>query len=146
MLAWRNFFLTMLRLARERETLRVVADQVGSPTWVRPVAQSAVEAIDWAGACPALDPGLYHLAAQGQTSWHGFAEAILETVADPARLARRVVPITTPEFPTPAKRPAYSVLDSQRLASCLERRGARGPGHWLAALDECASEVPSSST
>lgn len=139
-----NFLLTMLRLAREREELRVVADQIGSPTWVRPVAAFAAKCVVAEGATLrlAVDPGIYHLAANGQASWHQLATAILDGCPDPARKARRVIPITTAEYPTPAKRPAYSVLavgkiegalrleipDWQtQLAGCLAERTAEGP-------------------
>ena len=115
-----NFLRTMLRLARERDELRVVADQVGAPTWSRMLAEAtaAILAPFRAGngwEIPREVSGVYHLAARGSTSWHGFAEAIL--AADPARAeqrARRVVPIASEEYPTPAPRPRYSVLNSER--------------------------------
>lgn len=95
-----NFVLSMLRLARERGEVRVVADQIGSPTWTGHLAPALVRLLELAA------PGTYHLTGSGATSWHGFAEAILEE----AGLAIPVVPITTDEYPTPAHRPAYSVL------------------------------------
>lgn len=127
-----NFARTMLRLAREREELRVVADQVGAPTWARAIAAGTAQIVgaalrsgDGAQAWTAEHAGVYHLASAGETSWHGFAEAVL--AADPARdeqRARRVVPIATTDFPTPARRPANSRLDSGRAA---ERLGVRIP-------------------
>ena len=134
-----NFLLTMLRLARERDELRVVADQIGSPTWVRPVSEVTAQCVstNTAGAGLAIDSGVYHLTAGGQTSWHGFASAILDSTTGEPRRATRVVAITTAEFPTPAKRPAYSVLGlckiqsalgieildwHRQLAACLEER------------------------
>lgn len=119
-----NFLRTMLRLARERDELRVVADQVGAPTWARLIAAASAQVVGAALASPAgalawtaERGGVVHLTAGGSTSWHGFAEAIL--AGDPRRVeqrAARVTPITTAEYPTPARRPANSVLDNARLA------------------------------
>lgn len=133
----KNFFLTMLRLARERAELRVVADQVGAPTWVRPLAAAAVGALDFqpSGITTAVAPGLYHLSAGGQTSWHGFAAAILADVADPDRRATAVRAITTAEYPTPATRPAFSVLDNTRFV----QTGRPPLADWQAMLHEAAS-------
>ncbi len=117
-----NFLLTMLRLAREREELRVVSDQIGSPTWVRPVADITARCVSMTGASATLtiDSGIYHLTAAGQTSWHGFASAILDSTRDEPRRATRVTAITTAEFPTPAKRPAFSVLGLSKIQSALD--------------------------
>lgn len=127
-----NFARTMLRLARERDELRVVADQIGAPTWARSIAAAtaqvvgaALRATEGAGAWLGARAGVYHLTASGATSWHGFAEAVL--AADPARAehrAQRVVPIATADFPTPARRPANSRLDCTRA---VERLGVRIP-------------------
>ncbi|HAW12100.1 MAG: dTDP-4-dehydrorhamnose reductase [Candidatus Dormibacteria bacterium] len=95
-----NFVLTMLRLARERAALRVVADQWGSPTWTGHLAPALVRLVERG------EPGTYHLTNSGTTSWHGFAEAI---VAE-AGLSVPVEAIQTADYPTPAPRPAYSVL------------------------------------
>jgi dTDP-4-dehydrorhamnose reductase len=139
-----NFYLTMLRLARERDELRVVADQIGAPTWVRPLADHALKAVHREGSriSAAIEPGLYHLTAGGQTSWHGFAEAILAAVADPARRAKRVHAIATAAFPTPAARPAFSVLSNAKLAAAL---GA-DMDDWATALTQCACEWTAPST
>ena len=117
----KNFLLTMLRLAAERDELRVVADQVGAPTSVALIAQATrVAIVAWLAALPrerqALE-GTYHVVASGQTSWHGFAQAIVDAAASTGLLARRpaVVPIATSDFPTPARRPAYSVLDNRKF-------------------------------
>lgn len=127
-----NFVRTMLRLARERDELRVVADQVGAPTWARAIAAATAQVVGAALRAPGgaaewtrARAGVYHLTAAGCTSWFEFAEAVL--AADPARAeqrARRVVPIATADFPTPARRPANSRLDSGRAA---ERLGVRIP-------------------
>ena len=115
-----NFFLTMLRLAREREELRVVADQIGSPTWVETLADFTRSAVDAQGQLAIAD-GIYHVSANGRTSWHAFAEAIFATIPDPSRPLKRVVPISTAEFPTPAKRPAFSVLSNQKIEFATKR-------------------------
>lgn len=97
-----NFVSTIMRLAREREELRVVNDQLGQPTWARDVAVAVIRLIN-----SAAPHGTWHATSQGQTSWHGFAEAILAGLGlDP----NRVTPITTAEFSSAATRPAYSVL------------------------------------
>jgi dTDP-4-dehydrorhamnose reductase len=111
-----NFLRTMLRLARERTELRVVNDQVGAPTWSRSVAEATAEIVGYElsrGEEPGGGlSGLYHVAAAGSTTWYEFARCILE--GDPRReeqICRAVVPIRSAEYPTPARRPAYSVLD-----------------------------------
>lgn len=109
----RNFLLTMLRLAKERDELRVVADQVGTPTsavLIADVTAKILQAQD-------RPSGLWHLTATGSTSWHGFADAIIAQAFEAGLIDRRpgVVPITTADFPTPARRPAYSCLDTGRL-------------------------------
>lgn len=108
-----NFMRTMLRLGTERDELRVVADQVGSPTPAALIADVTAQAI----ARSAPTTGIFHLTAEGQTSWHGFAEAIFESAQRHGLLDRlpRVLPITTADYPTPARRPAFSGLDTTAL-------------------------------
>ena len=108
-----NFLCTMLRLAGERDELRVVADQLGSPTPAWLIAD-VTAAILRRGL---VETGVRHLVSAGQTSWHGFADAIMDEALARGLIARkpRMIPITTAEFPTPARRPAYSVLDCSRL-------------------------------
>jgi dTDP-4-dehydrorhamnose reductase len=127
-----NFMLTMQRLAREREKLRVVGDQLGCPTWSRMIAETTALALKQvlAGADRSAYNGDYHLAAFGQTSWHGFASRIIELMPEAERKCRVVEPITTPEYPTPAKRPANSVLDCGKLQKTF---GLRLP-HWETSL------------
>jgi dTDP-4-dehydrorhamnose reductase len=112
-----NFMLTMQRLAREREKLRVVGDQLGCPTWSRMIAETTALALKQilAGADRSAYSGEYHLAAGGQASWHEFASRIIEGMPETERKCRAVERITTAEYPTPAKRPAYSVLDCGKL-------------------------------
>ncbi|KAF1689599.1 dTDP-4-dehydrorhamnose reductase [Pseudoxanthomonas taiwanensis] len=111
-----NFLRTMLRLGAEREELRVVADQVGTPTPAALIADVPAVALRRALAGPAV-AGLWHLVAAGQTSWHGFAEAIFAEAVAAGLLPRapRVLPITTAGYPTRTRRPAYSCLDTTRL-------------------------------
>ncbi|HTL55086.1 MAG TPA: dTDP-4-dehydrorhamnose reductase [Candidatus Limnocylindrales bacterium] len=112
-----NFMLTMMRLAREREKLRVVQDQVGSPTWSRMIAETTALALKQVLQAP--DPaslsGVYHLAASGQTSWHGFAQAIIDLMSAEGKKCATIEPITTADYPLPAKRPAFSVLSCEKL-------------------------------
>ena len=98
-----NFVLTMLRLAGEREQLRVVADQRGVPTWTGHLAPAMLRLLDVG------PPGTYHLTNGGESTWYEFAEATLRARG----LTAEVVPITTAEYPTRAARPAYSVLDNR---------------------------------
>ena len=109
----RNFLLTMLRLANERDELRVVADQIGAPTPAAWIADATAEIIRRG----VMASGTWHLVADGETSWHGFAEAIVDEAHALGLIARkpRVVAIPTADYPTPARRPAYSVLDTTRL-------------------------------
>ena len=108
----KNFLLTIRRLAAERDELRIVADQIGVPNWCRTLAEATVR-IAGAGPAPLADrAGLYHLSATGAASWHDFARAIVGDVATP-----RIVPIATAEYPLPARRPAYGVLDTARFES-----------------------------
>ena len=109
----KNFLLTMLRLAGERDELRVVADQLGTPTSAAWIADATAELLRHG----VTDAGTWHLVASGETSWHGFASAIMEDAHALGLLARMptVTPITTADFPTPAMRPANSVLDTTRL-------------------------------
>jgi dTDP-4-dehydrorhamnose reductase len=127
-----NFMLTMQRLAREREKLRVVRDQVGCPTWSRMIAETTALALQQVTARKDRSGfnGAYHLAAGGVTSWHGFASRIIELMPEADRKCREVEGITTAEYPTPSKRPAYSVLDCTKLEKTF---GLRLPD-WEASL------------
>ena len=112
-----NFLRTMLRVGAEREELRVVADQVGTPTPAALIAEVTATALSavLAGQAPAA--GTWNLVATGRTTWHGFAEAIFAAAVAHGLLPRapRVLPITTADYPTPAQRPAYSCLDTSAL-------------------------------
>ncbi|MCC7003752.1 MAG: dTDP-4-dehydrorhamnose reductase [Gemmatimonadaceae bacterium] len=113
-----NFLKTMLRLAGERDTLRVVADQFGAPSSVEmlgAVTRTVLEAVS-RGATPW---GVYHCAPQGSVSWHGYAQFVLQEARARGAVLRAgpddVIPITTAEYPTPARRPANSRLDTTKL-------------------------------
>ncbi len=125
-----NFLLTTLRLFAEREEVRVVDDQVGAPTTARFVAEATLRVVE--ARPPADRCGVYHLTAGGTTSWCGFARRILELDRRPAKRCRRVVPIRTSDYPTPARRPPWSVLDCTRIRSVF----GIGQRPWDALLAE----------
>lgn len=142
----RNFLLTILRLASQRTELRIVEDQLGAPTWCRHVASVACDALRNCMATPQGRAqwreqwsGTYHLSAQGETSWYGFAEEILRTwhgghmPATPRLLAQ-----TAAEYGAPAARPHYSVLDNAKL----QRTFAIQPIGWMESLHQCMAEMP----
>jgi len=118
----RNFLLTVKRLAAERDELRIVADQIGAPTWSRTIADTTAHIVarlqpratqglacdSWHAAA-----GIYHLTAQGSTSWHGFTEAIVAHSSTPKKPV--VTPIATEEYPLPARRPKNSILSCAKL-------------------------------
>jgi dTDP-4-dehydrorhamnose reductase len=125
----KNFMRTMLRLAAERDELRVVADQVGTPTPAALIADVTAAVLDR----PYVRSGLWHLTAAGETTWHGFAEAIVAAAHGQGQLSRmpQIVPIATSDYPTPAKRPTYSRLD---IAS-IEADFTMALPDWQAGLD-----------
>ncbi|ODR95890.1 hypothetical protein AUC70_03265 [Methyloceanibacter stevinii] len=113
-----NFVKTMLRIAREREQIKVVDDQFGNPTFAGDLARAILALVrQWqSGAWPAQGFGTFHLAGEGVTTWCGFARAIFEEARPKLERVPEIRAITTAEYPTPAKRPPYSVLDCGRLA------------------------------
>ena len=134
----KNFLNTIKRVGAQRPELTIVDDQIGAPTWSREIARATAQAIDSYLSRP--DPeqinGIYHMTAQGQTSWFGFAQAaakcgLFAGLAHPPALRA----ITSAEFPTPAKRPMYSVLSNAKL---LKQFGIRLPD-WNLSLRECLS-------
>jgi dTDP-4-dehydrorhamnose reductase len=140
----RNFMRTMLRLAAQRDALSVVSDQIGAPTSARAIAQWTAHAVRQAmaeRANGAFDSGLFHLTASGQTSWHGFATRIIEAarvaLGDEAILTRRIEPIASSQYPTPARRPANSLLDN----TAFERRFGLWRQPWDAALEGVLDDV-----
>lgn len=146
-----NFVKTMLRLGAEREEIRVVADQVGSPTWARDLAGAiagfSVRCLNLASPSLAqleaqVSPpvwGIYHYTNSGVASWYDFAVAIFEeaqALGFPLKV-QRVVPITTADYPTPARRPAYSVLSTQKTTALLGNL----PPHWRVSLRQMLTEL-----
>lgn len=123
-----NFLRTMLRLGADRDELRVVCDQVGCPTPSWLIAETTTRLL--ATATPAA--GTFHAVTRGSTSWHGFAEAIFEEAGQRGLIPGRprIVPIATAEYPTPAARPAFSVLDPSKIEQAV---GGRMPD-WRSAL------------
>jgi dTDP-4-dehydrorhamnose reductase len=136
----KNFLLTMLRLAQERDELRIVADQHGSPTWSGTIADSTAAVVAKSIQAPDANDwlrqhsGIYHLTCQGQTTWHGFTQAIVAATMTGKKPV--LTPIATQDYPLPAKRPAYSVMSGEKfirnfldlpswenaLASCLQKK------------------------
>ena len=138
----KNFLKTILRLANEKEEIRIVNDQIGAPTWCGNLAQKTTEILEWllrrSPSSETIIPeelsGIYHLTCGGQTSWHGFAEAILQKSA--LEKTPKLIPIPTEEYPTPAKRPLNSVLSNQKLEQVMGIRQT----HWETALKTCLEQ------
>lgn len=130
-----NFMRTMLRIMRAKGAVRVVADQVGTPTAARPFAEAL-----WTVASRPEISGIHHWTDAGVASWYDFAVAIAEEAIAlgllPAEVA--VTPITTADYPTPARRPSYSVLDKRSLAAY-----GLFPLHWRKRLRSVLKEIPS---
>ena len=110
----KNFLTTMLNLGLEKESINVVDDQIGAPTWSRLVSEATAQIL-----CQNLNGkwGIYHLTAAGQTTWHDFAEAIFDQCTHISR--PEIVKIPTSSYPTPAKRPKYSVLSNAKIAKAF---------------------------
>lgn len=129
----RNFLLTMQRLLQEKPELRVVADQIGAPTWAGTIADSTRQLIQHWQAGNAGAWGVYHLTAQGETSWFGFAQAIGEQLKAQGKPCANLLPIASSEYPTPARRPLNSRLDCSRL----QREWNVSQPDWHQALIDC---------
>jgi dTDP-4-dehydrorhamnose reductase len=112
-----NFVKTMLRLGAERETLSVVADQHGAPTSAEDMAETLLAVMARLIRDPDAPTGVYHVANSGETTWFGVAEAVFEAAAARGRKTPRLVPITTADYPTPARRPPNSRLSGDKLAA-----------------------------
>ena len=111
-----NFVKTMLKLGREKDTLRVVSDQFGCPTIAADLAEAILELVRQAEKKQSVKWGTYHYCGAGMTTWYGFATAIFEIARQYEKFAvENVVPISTAEYPTPVKRPVNSVLDCTKI-------------------------------
>jgi dTDP-4-dehydrorhamnose reductase len=122
-----NFVRTMLRLGAERDSLSIVSDQVGSPTYAADLAAAALALVE-----AKAEPGVYNFANSGVCSWYDFAHAIFEMSGTECALK----PIRTEQYPTPAKRPSYSVLDTGKIAEVVGT-----PQNWREALKECIGKL-----
>lgn len=135
-----NFARTMLRLARERDSLSVIDDQIGAPTSAELLADVTAHAIRSAQDRPAL-AGLYHLVAAGETSWHGYARHVIARAIargqDLKAGPEAVRPIPTSAYPTPARRPLNSRLDTEKLRDAF---GLSLP-HWASQVDRLIDEI-----
>ena len=127
-----NFVKTMMRLMKERDQLNIVADQKGRPTYAKDLAMATMKMIEALHAGKTIK-GIYHFANQGETTWYDFAAKIKAI----AGLTCDLQPIETKDFPTPAKRPAYSVLDTSRIEEAL----SLSIPHWEDALTSCMKEI-----
>lgn len=124
-----NFVKTMLRLSETQKEIRVVCDQIGTPTYVRDLAHAVVKVLrshQWV-------PGIYHFTDEGAASWYDFAKSIFRITGRNVK----VTPIVTEDFPTPASRPPYSILDKTRIKATY---GVEIP-HWESALADCLNEM-----
>lgn len=131
-----NFLLSMLRLFREKEELRVVDDQIGAPTWSRMLAEVTAQVLGRVlhdGLDVEKVKGIYHVTGAGQTSWYGFARAILEA----SGIQCNLVPIPSSEYRSPARRPAWSVLDNSKQR---ETFGLALPD-WKLSLKQCLEDL-----
>jgi dTDP-4-dehydrorhamnose reductase len=141
----KNFLLTMLKLGAERPELRVVADQIGAPTWARTIATATAHVIAQSVVSERPDwwrehSGIYHLTAAGATSWHGFAEAIFAIAM--GEKPPKILPIPATDYPVPAERPANSRMSQEKLR---EHFGLHLPA-WDEALSLCMGELPARGT
>jgi dTDP-4-dehydrorhamnose reductase len=134
-----NFVLAILRLAREKPELRVVADQTGSPTWARALAVSTADLLR--PGRPVRDrAGIYHLCAAGRASRYEFAQAIVDTAREVSGISSgwaSVKPITTGEYPLPAQRPRATALDSAKIRRVFGIEMT----HWREQLRSCVTEL-----
>lgn len=137
-----NFLKTMLRLGAERDELRVVADQRGCPTFAGDLAAAVRQIVIRLAEDETAPTGTFHFVNEGEATWAEFADAIMERATARGARAARIVPITTAEYPTPARRPANSRLATQRI----KKEYGISPPSWRRALDEGLAELLSVGT
>lgn len=135
----KNFLTTMLRLGKERETLSVVCDQRGAPTYAGALAKATLAALDYAEKQPTFPSGIYHLSGNGLTTWYDFAEAIFAEARNKGMdlAIKSVEPIPSSAYPTPAKRPENSQLDCSKATKELH---VTLP-HWQESLKDCIGNL-----
>ncbi len=137
----KNFLLTILRLAAAKQELKIVADQIGSPTWSRSISEATAQIIAQCRHDLSSIKGLYNLSAAGKTIWHGFANQIVDrsrSIDPELQLAiEQILPIPATDYPTPAQRPANSVLDNSKI---LADFGVQLPD-WKVSLEQCLEMV-----
>ena len=140
----KNFLLTMLKLMKERESLRIIDDQVGSPTWARLIAETTAQILQQAVVerkQKIFASAIYHLTSEGETSWHGFAEKIAENAyqqnAGDYLKIKYIDPISTEDYPTPAQRPKNSRLETAKLE---QNYNLTMPG-WDTVLELCMKDL-----
>lgn len=139
----KNFLLTIQRLARERDTLKIIDDQTGAPTWCASISEAVaaiIAKIQTDGSGPDFSrfaevSGIYHLTCLGETTWYGFAQAILKRTSGHRR--PKVEPIPTSSYPTPAARPKNSLLSNAKIKRVF---GIEMP-HWKEALQQCLTDI-----
>jgi len=134
----KSFLRTIKKLAAEKDTLRIVDDQIGAPTWAGSIALATRKILEQCvrdKSEPSLS-GIFHLTCQGQSSWHGFAKEILDLSG--ASQNTQLVPIPTSDYPTPATRPPYSLLCNNKIKKAF----AFEMPHWHDALKDCMSSTP----
>jgi len=134
----RNFLLTMQRLLQERDSLSVVDDEIGAPTWAGTIAGVTAEMVRKRRSGTGGPGGLYHLTASGETSWYGFACQIAQHLQNQGLLRARIEPILSADYPTAAQRPLNSRLSCARL----QRDWQIALPNWETALQQCLGNVP----
>jgi dTDP-4-dehydrorhamnose reductase len=129
-----NFVKTMLRIGNNKKSIKVVSDQLGTPTYAKDLAKTCLDILSDAGSTNISKKGsLYHYSNEGVTSWYDFATAIMEI----SNIDCKVIPIETKDYPTEARRPMYSVLDKSKIKSDFKVTIL----HWRDSLANCIKKI-----